>query len=697
MRIRNLSIPHLYLLNSITHFSRVCFWAIAFLLILDSSDTKAVSPTPKTANCEQEISSQCSSLTQEGNNLLLDKTLSQEKIPYLLPAKSSRLPISKTVTRKELSNSHPPENTSQSLLKLKLKGISNASVPSFDVKADVKGLVTTQVPSQSGFKDNFSPSASIINTPTPQDITPPASLNRETQSKSPLLPPPEELLNPSSLENLEAVPGKITVERFEVEGNTVFSQEELDEVLKPFLNRTLSFAELVQARSAITQLYVDKGYVTSGALLPPQTLADGVVKIQVIEGGLESINVSGLNRLNSSYVRSRLALATKKPVNVPRLMDSLRVLQLDPLIQNLSAELSAGSRPGQNVLDINVKEGDTFGTQFTIDNGRSPSVGSFRRRAQLNQGNLLGFGDALSIGYTNTDGSNGLDVSYSLPINARNGTLSFGYGNTSSNVIEDPFNSLDIISNSRYYELTFRQPLLQTPSKEFTLGITASRRESETSLLDTPFPLSPGADEEGRTRISALRFFQEWTQRNSKQVFAARSQFNIGMGAFNATINQNAPDSRFLSWRGQAQWVRLLAPDTLFFLRGDIQLADNTLLPTEQFGLGGLGSVRGYRQDFLLTDNGVLLSAEVRLPVFKSSQTLVQVVPFIDFGTAWNSGSSDTPANNTLAAVGLGLQMSLGNSFTARLDWGLPLVDVDTEERTWQENGLYFSITSSPF
>ncbi len=672
MKIHNFSTPRLYSLNLLTHLGRVCFWVMALMLILDTRQTKALSPTPETINCQQETSSQCST-------------------------KDSNLLASKTVT------GYLQKNNSSSLLKSKLKAIAKNPSPAFGVKADVKGLVTAQIPPQSTFKDNLPPSASTINTPPPQDITPPASLNRENQSTSPLLPPPEELLNPpsvnspSSPDNLQTVPGKISVERFEIEGNTAFSQEELDEVLKPFLNRTLSFAELVQARSAITKFYVDKGYVTSGALLPPQALDNGIVKIQVVEGGLESINVTGLKRLNSSYVRSRLALASKKPVNVPRLMESLRILQLDPLIDNLSAELSAGSRPGQNILDINVKEGDTFGTQFTIDNGRSPSVGSFRRRAQLNQGNLLGFGDALSVGYTNTDGSNGLDVSYSLPINARNGTLSLAYGTTSSNVIEDPFNSLDIISNSRYYELTFRQPLLQTSSKEFSLGITASRRESETSLLDTPFPLSPGADDEGRTRISAVRFFQEWTQRNSKQVFAARSQFNFGIGAFNATINEDAPDSRFLSWRGQAQWVRLLAPDTLFFLRGDVQLADNTLLPTEQFGLGGLGSVRGYRQDFLLTDNGVLLSAEVRLPVFKKSQTLVQVVPFIDLGTAWNSGSSDTPGNNTLAAVGLGLQMSLGNSLTARLDWGLPLIDVDSDGGSLQENGLYFSITSSPF
>ncbi|MBC6435644.1 ShlB/FhaC/HecB family hemolysin secretion/activation protein, partial [Nostoc sp. HG1] len=96
--------------------------------------------------------------------------------------------------------------------------------------------------------------------------------------------------------------------------------------------------------------------------------------------------------------------------------------------------------------------------------------------------------------------------------NPRNGTLSFNYGTTSSNVIEPYFAFLDIESASRYYELTFRQPIVQTPTQEFALGLTASRRESDISWilqrqnpLTPPSGLSPGADEQGRTRVSALR------------------------------------------------------------------------------------------------------------------------------------------------------------------------------------------------
>jgi hemolysin activation/secretion protein len=548
----------------------------------------------------------------------------------------------------------------------------------------------------------------------PSDIELPTDVQeQELPSEAPLesqpltpLPPPEELLQQPGIipPTPEAIPGRvpetITVERFEFEGNTAVSDEDLAEATAQFTNKPISFAELFQARSAVTQLYLDRGYITSGALIPLQTIEDGVVTIQVVEGGLEAINVRGTERLSPNYVRSRLEIATEKPLNRDRLLEALQLLQLDPLIQNLSAELAAGTEPGLSVLDVVVTESETFSVQFSANNNRAPSVGTFARGVQINQANLLGDGDGLSLGYNNTSGSDGLNISYTRPVNPQNGTLSFSFGTTNSEVIETPFERLDIQADSRYYELTYRQPIYRTPTEEFAFGLTATRQESETSLLGIPFALSLGADEQGQTRISAVRFFQEWTKRNSNEVIAARSQFSFGTGAFNATINEEAPDSRFFSWRGQAQWVRLLAPDTLLLVRADAQLADRALVPLEQFGLGGQESVRGYRQDILLTDNGVLASAEVRIPVLRLPQledSIVQLAPFIDIGAAWNNSGRPDPDPNVLASIGLGLQWQLGDILTLRLDYGIPLVSISSSDRTWQESGFYFSIIASPF
>ncbi|ERN42116.1 hemolysin activation/secretion protein [Rubidibacter lacunae KORDI 51-2] len=519
------------------------------------------------------------------------------------------------------------------------------------------------------------------------------------------LPPPVELLTPNSESEPDASTpnGDLTVvvERFEVLGSTVFTPEELANLLAPFTNRPLTFAELLAARSAVTDLYVDNGYISSGALIPPQELVNGVVTIEVVEGGLETIDaiVSGGN-LRPAYVRNRIALAADAPLNINRLRDALQLLQIDPRVERLEAELSASPQPGLSLLTVEVTTAKTFGLDLEFDNGRSPSVGSFRRRLTLLDENLTGIGDELFLSYTNTTGSNAIDFEYGLPVNPRNGSVSFAFGFSNNSVIVDPFAALDIESDSRYYELTYRQPLIETPRRELAVGLTVSRLASDTELLNVPFPLAFGANAEGETRINALRLVQEFTQRAERQVFAVRSQLSVGIDAFNATTNDgDIPDSNFVAWRLQGQFVRALYEDALFVVRGDLQLSDRPLVSLEQFSVGGWQSVRGYRQDFLLTDNGALITSEVRLPIFRARNIngVLQIVPFVDVGSGWNNNSIPDPDPGTLVGIGAGLLWQQGDRWFMRVDYGIPLVDDEMDGDTLQEDGVYFSIVVSPF
>ena len=138
------------------------------------------------------------------------------------------------------------------------------------------------------------------NSITPQIITPSLrspSIQPPVQTPKPL-PSLDDLLNPSLEPSAPQkdipVTGTLTVNRFEVLGSTAFSQVELDQVLLPFTKRLITFAELLKARSQITDLYISKGYITSGAFIPTQDLQNGVVRIQVIEGGLEEIKITGV-------------------------------------------------------------------------------------------------------------------------------------------------------------------------------------------------------------------------------------------------------------------------------------------------------------------------------------------------------------------------------------------------------------------
>ncbi len=536
-----------------------------------------------------------------------------------------------------------------------------------------------------------------------QDITPPLPPQiKPTEPET--LPLLEELLpnlqqSPSeeSDQKEPEVLDTVFIQKFVIMGSTVFTPEELAAVLKPFTGRRVSFAKLLAAQQAIDKLYIENGYITSGTFLPPQQIKRGIVTIEVIEGSLEEIQLTGLDRLDADYVRSRLEIATKAPLQQEKLLNALQLLQLDPLIENLAAELTAGTKTGTSILKLELTETDPFDLTFSFDNFRAPSVGTNRLQARLTHRNLLGFGDRFNIGYLNTEGSDSLnDLNYTFPVNARNGTLNFRLSFTDSEIIEEPFDQIGIESENLTYEFTFRQPILQKPNEDIAIGFTFARNES---TLDETFALSRGADTEGETNISALRFFQEYTNRNAKQVFALRSQFSLGLNLFDATINEDdLPDSEFVAWRGQLQYLRLLNPDLTLLLRSDLQFATEVLVPVEQFSLGGALSVRGFRQDALLGDNGWFNSAEIRATVVRIPKwkTSFQLTPFVDVGTVWNTDNlSISP--NTLVSTGIGLRIQVDDYLAARLDWGIPLVKLETNGDTLQENGVYFSVEIKPF
>lgn len=520
-------------------------------------------------------------------------------------------------------------------------------------------------------------------------------------SPLPADPAPDSLLTPEPPLPTENVPqsdrsGTVVIERFELVGGTVFSEAEIADIAAPYANRPITFEEILEVRDAINRRYREAGFVTSGAIVPPQNLQSGTLRLQAVEGSIEEIIIEGTRRLLPGYIRSRLSLATGTPLQVDRLLERLQLLRLDPLIEAISADLQAGIRPGTNLLVVSVVEADSFSGRYTLDNGRSPTVGTIRNRFQLTERNVSGLGDTLSLSYAVTQGSNDIDVLYRLPVNRYDGTVTLSFGTTNSDVIEDPFDALNISSDATVFETSFRQPLIKTPTQEFALGITASRQSTRTFLgIDDigAFPLSAGADSEGRTRVSVLRFFQEWTQRDTQQVLALRSQFNLGIDILDATANDgDIPDGQFFSWLGQGQWIQLLKPDTPLVVKGSLQLTPDPLLTLERYGIGGPNTVRGYRQDEILSDNGANLSVEVRLPLWRSAahDGLLQVTPFIEGGFGWNNKGPD-PDPGSLLSIGTGLQLQF-NELDFRVDWGIPLTNDDGSDNTLQEQGITFSL-----
>lgn len=523
----------------------------------------------------------------------------------------------------------------------------------------------------------------------------PLPLPPSPEEQAPILPAPIPKLTPAQ----PAI--KLLVRKIKVTGSTIFSSKDITPIIQRFEGRSLTLEELRGVANAITQLYLNQGYITSRAILPDQKITDGVVQIRVIEGSLEQIEVEGTRRVNPSYLSSRIRLGSKTPLNEDQLENQLRLLRADPLFENVEASLRSGSKLGQSILTVRVKEANPFSSTVSIDNYSPPSVGSERVGINLRHRNLTGIGDEIAGSYYRslTGGSNLYDFSYRVPLNPMNGTLQLRIAPDYYRITDSDFATFGIRGSAELYELSYRQPLVRSPREEFALSLGFTFQRFET--LFNPFgtgeiPLVSNFAPEGVSRTSVIKFAQDYVIRDSQGTWALRSQFNFGTGLFNATINTEPnPDGRFFSWQTQVQRVQVLSRDQLLIVQADLQLTPNSLLPSQQFVIGGGQSLRGYRQNVRAGDNGVRLSVEDRIAVQRNQAgiPILEVAPFLDLGTVWNvsDNPNQLPRQRFLASTGLGVLWEPLPHLNLRLDYGLPLTNLRDRGDNAQDNGFYFS------
>ncbi|MEG4023558.1 ShlB/FhaC/HecB family hemolysin secretion/activation protein [Microcoleus sp. S13C4] len=494
----------------------------------------------------------------------------------------------------------------------------------------------------------------------------------------------------------------IEVQKIQVVGSTILSQDEINALVNPLEGRSTTLEQLKQIADKITEIYLNRGYITSRAVLPPQTITAGVVQIQVIEGKLARIEVEGTKRLHPSYIRSRIRLGAGMPLSTASLEDQLRLLRVDPLFDNVEASLRAGDNEGESILIVRVSEANPFQPTFSIDNYSPPSVGSERLGVSLRHRNITGNGDELAAAYYRSLGdSDVFDFSYRVPLNAMNGTLQLRAAPNRNSIVQAPFNRFDISGKSHLFEVSYRQPLRRTPIEEFALSAGFTYQTGRTFLAGDPYAFGIGPDSNGVTTTSAIKLGQDYIRRDPQGAWALRSQFTIGTSLFDATQNEGSdPDGQFFSWLGQVQRVQRLNDKHLLILQADLQLSANSLLPSQQFVIGGGQSLRGYRQNVRSGDNGFRVSLEDRITLQRdaSGNPKLQLAPFLDAGQVWNVANNPNKLTNQtfLAGVGLGVIWEPIQRVNLRVDYAFPLVRISDKGDNLQDKGIYFNIIYTP-
>ena len=540
-------------------------------------------------------------------------------------------------------------------------------------------------------------------------------LTRPIEPLKPKLPikPPSQILNPAQVSPSTDAKDKpsqipqnevlIPLKRIDILGSSILTSVEIESLVAPLQNKSVTLNQLQEVTDKISQIYQDRNYITSRAVLIPQDIKDGIVTIQVKEGSLERVDVKRagdlVGRLNDSYIRDRVLQAGATPLNFANLEDALQLLRADPLIGDIRANLTTGSQADQSILQITVSEAKSFSIRPFFDNYGNTSTGIYRIGVNLQELNTTGNGDSILIGYTRSGSADIYQLNYQYPINPQGGTLGFNFSAGQSPITEPPFDSLNILTDSQTYELAYRQPLLRSPREEFAIGVSTAFENSGSYFGNRSFNFQNFKFDDGRSQSRVLRLSQDYLSRDPIGAWVLRSTFNMGLNVLGATIrNDGSPDGRFFYWSGQVLRVQRIGTDrdTLAFFRLNMQFSGDQLLSLNRFSVGGAQSIRGYRQNQLTGDNGIQASVELQFPVARDEEGLatVKLLPFVEAGTIWNS-SGVTSTNQSLIGLGLGATYQPMRNLLLRLDYGIPLVNVSNSGNNLQDSGLYFSINAN--
>ncbi len=508
---------------------------------------------------------------------------------------------------------------------------------------------------------------------------------------------------------------KLYVHQFEFEGATVFSDQELASIVASYLDREISPEDLFDARDALTRHYVDNGYINSKAFLPNMQISDGKLVMQIIEGRITGIKVSGNKRLRTEYIAPRLKKAIQfdnnEPLNINVIQKRLKLFKKDPRIDKITAKIEPQAVVQNAVLHIIVEEARPYYAAIRFDNHKPPAIGSYAFNVNASLVNLTGWGDSLHGEWGFIEEIDEYAISYSVPVSKWDTTLSFGADRSVSTLATTPLPTQDIVSLTETYSALLHHPFYKTLSQEFAMALQFDRcRNKTTDASGEPYFVNPDVAD-NVSQASILRFSQEWVRRDLKHVFSARSAFNFGLNLSDTTAYDDAyPDGHFASWLGQFQWLQRMKirclPDSLLLMRLNLQLSDDPLLPMEKFVIGGSSSVRGYKENLMTTDNGIVGSFEWRfrvaqfeIPWFDKEMKngTLWLCPFFDIGRGWNVNAPD-PEPDEIYSTGLGLRGSLNKTFQFKLYWGLGLKDVtDSGAYDIQKDGIHFEISADLF
>ena len=462
---------------------------------------------------------------------------------------------------------------------------------------------------------------------------------------------------------------RFTIERFVIEGDNPLPAEEWREVLAPFLGEHEGIVGLQAAAETLEAYLIENGFAFHRVILPPQTLTDGTVRLNVVAFKIGKIAIDG-----NEYFSDE---------NILRSLPALEVGEVPDTTQIAQQRLHANDHPSKQIevrfkesdverslnADIRVRDSRPLNAFFSLDNTGTSETGRLRSTLGLQYSDLFSRDHVARFSYTTSpedfDAVKQYGAFYSVPLYQLNGDFSAFYTNSNvdSGVIGGVF---DVSGAGLFAGLSYVQRLSRYGSYRHSVGVSLDDKLFENDIVFQGIPI--GTDVRSRPLQATYRGSYESKGRNLN--FYLSYAHNIQKGSKNDKLSYSLarfgahPDWGALRFGGSGD--ASLPAGWLLSGRIDGQYAGEPLIPGEQFGIGGAYSVRGYEEREAAGDSGAFASAEIWAP---SLPLDVRLLGFLDYGVVHNDQPLPGERTNTdLLSAGLGLRWRWRSNVSASVD-----------------------------
>ncbi len=463
----------------------------------------------------------------------------------------------------------------------------------------------------------------------------------------------------------QTAPGEVItfeLKKIVTDASAVLTDAELDAIIKPYEGKQVQLNDIYAIVDKINALYNDKGYVTCRAFLPPQTITDGTVKLLLVEGRTGSTIVNNNKYTKTKYITNRMHLAKGEIANIKQLNKDLLLFNATNSTQ-LRIMMKAGTEPGTTDYEITAYEPMRDTWTIFEDNAGSDTSGEYRTGLFFNTKSLSGHCDALSLGTVISEGTKAANVMYSRSLGRSGTKMNLVYSTNAVEVVKGEYEDM-IKGHANSYAIGFTQPIVVNETTRTELSLDYNRQNSKTDFMPagTRFNIVDDSVQDFSLGFAITNY-------GASHVFYQKHSYVRG-------YSESAPDmsaqnsQNFGFYKFNAMYQKLYKAGQMWSLRADAQWSGSEgMVSSRQFYMGGMYSVRGYKENYLGGDGGFTFSAEYAVPVINKNTS---AFTFFDYGHVYGNGQSDDQ-HNVLSSVGLGIRSTINQYCSASLILGIPL------------------------